>query len=89
MAEKFFNQLVTIEVPKDGKCMICMEAYGTIFPESGAAEKAVRLPCGHVLGSACITTWLSPNESNQNSCPCCRSELFAIPQNRDNIDNEK
>lgn len=88
MAKAFLAQLVKIEEPKDGKRMICMEAYGTIHSESAAAEKPVRLPRGHVFRSNCIALWLCPKKSKQNSCPCCRSELFALPKKRDNVDDE-
>ena len=68
--------------------MVCMEAYGTALSESTAAEEAVRLPCGHVFGSRCIKLWLCPKESNQNSCPCCRCELFALPQTEEKVDDQ-
>lgn len=87
MAKAFLAQLVTIEEPRDEQCMICIEAYGTTVSDGAVAEKAVRLPCGHVLGSECIALWLLPEKSNQNSCPCCRSELFALPRIGNNGDD--
>ena len=88
MAKVFLAQLVTTKEPKDGNCMICMEAYGTTVSESAAAaEKALRLPCGHIFGSACIELWLCAKKSCQNTCPCCRSELFAIPDKGEKFDD--
>ncbi|KAF6231687.1 hypothetical protein HO173_009989 [Letharia columbiana] len=88
MAGAFLTQLVTIELREDESCMICMEACGATLSENRAAEKAVCLLCGHVIGSRCITIWLSPENSNQNSCPYCRCELFVLTQKGKNVDDE-
>lgn len=49
-----------------GECIICMEGF-----ESRVGGKQV--PCGHVFHSTCIAKWLS----DHNSCPLCRSTVFA------------
>lgn len=53
-------------------CAICLDKYGTLSRETGTIEVAIRLPCNHLIGSACIATWLQEN----NSCPICRREFF-------------
>lgn len=32
-------------------------------------DRAVRLPCQHVVGKKCITRWISPAEGEQSRCP--------------------
>lgn len=59
------------------KCGICLEEFNTLSREKGTIEVAVRLPCNHIIGSACIATWLR----DTNTCPICRREFFqAQPQ---------
>ncbi len=80
MSEAFFTQILRTEstVQPDGEsCCICLQQYGTIFPESGFVEIEVRLPCNHAFGSACILRWLQ----NSNTCPICR-ETFIPPEHR-------
>lgn len=55
--------------------MVCKEKLGTAPLDSIPAEEAVRLPCGHICGFACLSSWLSPN-LYRNSCPYCRHELL-------------
>ena len=38
-------------------------------PESTETERAVRLPCQHVLGRRCLKIWFSANEGYHNTCP--------------------
>lgn len=56
------EDLKTIDV----ECSICKELY---IGAGGDAELAVKLPCGHIFGSKCITIWLNEKKSN---CPLCR-----------------
>ncbi len=64
------------ELPKDtDPCMICRISFFTPHPD----EHPVRLPCpaGHLVGSRCISQWLSPlTGENNSSCPHCRTEIF-------------
>ena len=84
MAQQFLEQLLRYEnVEPVGEaetltCMICKETYGTINASTGAVELQIRLPCGHMLGSICISTWLS----HQNSCPLCREPFFPPEQHQ-------
>ena len=57
-----------------GECTICLEAYNTLNTATGVIEAAVRLSCGHTVGSACIATWFR----DKNSCPLCREILFPM-----------
>lgn len=55
-----------------------MEEYGTVPSASGTIERAVRLPCKHVVGSECISIWLTQTDGGieNNTCPLCRNVLF-------------
>lgn len=65
---------------EDQRCTICMEEYGTTPSNNGIIERAVRLPCNHVVGSECISIWLTPTpgQQNHNTCHVCRYEFFPI-----------
>ncbi len=80
MSERFLTQLLRIEnrVESDSGvlCQICLSECGTLSSETGTIEIAIRLPCSHVLGSACICTWLR----SRNSCPLCRRTFFPLEQ---------
>ena len=76
--ESFVDALpvhVMLDVPaKEQDCAICMEKY--YGPHQ--RECPVRLPCNHVLGKACLLTWLKspPSNRNNNCCPVCRTVLL-------------
>lgn len=75
MSEAFLHELLqssNIEKIKGERCSICLEEFETLSRETGTIEVATRLPCKHLVGSACISTWLKDN----NSCPICRREFF-------------
>ena len=78
MAQEFLYQLLRMENhvqnihAEEERCFICLEEYGTLSRETGTIEVAIRLPCNHCTGSACIATWLK----DRNSCPICRHEFF-------------
>lgn len=85
MSEAFLKQILSTDntvQPDDGQpCYICLEACGTVSPESGIVEIKVRLPCNHTMGSARIAQWLHAN----NTCPICR-EVFFPPEHRPSIE---
>lgn len=75
MSEQFLYELLqscNIEKTKGERCSICLEEFDTLSRESGTIEVAISLPCSHIVGSACITTWLKDN----STCPICRREFF-------------
>lgn len=79
MAEAFLSQLLLVENSvqnDDSQCCICGHDYGSLRPDSGTIECQTRLPCNHSIGSGCISIWLSPTGSAENSCPFCRREFF-------------
>ena len=56
-----------------GICHICKEPFN--YSDAGFAgnsELPVKLPCNHIMGSACLATWFH----SSNSCPMCRATLF-------------
>ena len=82
MAEAFLSELLRMQnsVHSEGEsCAVCLEKYGTLSRETGTIEVAIRLPCNHLIGSGCITTWLKEN----NSCPICRREFFPAQRRPD------
>ena len=86
MAEAFLSHL-----PRVGRgilgnenqcCSICMEDYGTTESLTGIIERPVKLPCNHIMGSECISIWVSAPStggSGNNTCPICRHVLFQAP----------
>lgn len=52
-------------------CPICQEA----FDNTARPEIPVRLPCHHIFGALCISSWMSLEET----CPLCRTVLFDPP----------
>ncbi|KAK4695827.1 hypothetical protein P7C71_g1981, partial [Lecanoromycetidae sp. Uapishka_2] len=62
------------ELPEDCRCCgICQEDYLT----GSTPENSLRLPCQHVFGNSCLSTWLSPDEEKpKKTCPMCRAVLF-------------
>ena len=87
MAQQFRQQLLRsenvepVDESEDLTCIICHEPFGTINPSTGALEVQIRLPCGHLVGSICISTWLS----DQNNCPLCR-KIFFPPEQHQNLE---
>ena len=55
-------------------CPICFERY----EHRQHSEKAVNLPCNHVVGKDCLLKWLTSSalNLNNNTCPMCRTVLF-------------
>ena len=84
MAEAFLASLPKVGrgvlATEDQQCPVCMEEYGTMPSTTGIIERAVRLPCNHVLGSECISLWLTPSpfRHSNNTCPLCRHTLFEV-----------
>ena len=79
MAEEFLRNLPQVgeaDLPEGGECGICQEKYGKADPQTGTVETPVRLPCQHILGSDCISKWVSPNEYGNKTCPFCRYVFF-------------
>lgn len=56
------------------QCCLCREEYGTEPSTRGIIERPVKLPCDHIIGSECITLWLTTGGGN--SCPMCRRIFF-------------
>ena len=71
----FLNSLPILpltDLPEgDKNCHVCIEP----FQEAPDAEKAVRLPCRHILGKSCLEKWLKSSVLS-NTCPMCRAVLF-------------
>jgi hypothetical protein len=75
-SQKFIDGLPKVDVSSldedDRTCSICYDEYGVVRPEAEEpAEDPVKMPCGHVFGKLCITTWLEEH----CTCPACRHKL--------------
>ena len=94
MAEAFISRLPRVGrgilFKADQHCPICIEEYGTHPSTSGTIERAVRLPCNYVVGSECISIWLTPirGQRSNNTCSICWQVLFEIEQPRMRADQE-
>ncbi|KAH7323565.1 hypothetical protein BKA65DRAFT_481375 [Rhexocercosporidium sp. MPI-PUGE-AT-0058] len=53
----------------DRACTVCTDPLGVAQGDHDA-EEPCSLPCGHIIGRACITKWLMSN----TSCPLCRRD---------------
>ncbi|KAM0798104.1 hypothetical protein BDR22DRAFT_964879 [Usnea florida] len=75
-AETFLSAQPTVHssnIPEDARlCPICQEPF---FSGSLSSERAVELPCHHIMGADCLATWLKEH----NTCPMCRSTFFEKP----------
>ncbi|KAL9639278.1 MAG: hypothetical protein Q9164_001024 [Protoblastenia rupestris] len=66
------NQRDTTKAGDDeAACSICQSAYDT----GDEPEIPVTLPCGHEIGSVCISKWLHVPR-RKNGCPLCRKKFF-------------
>lgn len=62
------------ELPEHSRiCHICKDDFSSdkIRNPDEDNDIPVKLPCNHIMGSACLATWLNIN----NSCPLCRATL--------------
>ena len=78
-SQKFIDSLPKVEISsldeEDRTCSICYDEYGVARPEAEEpAEDPVKMPCGHVFGKLCITTWLEEH----CTCPACRHKLLKV-----------
>ena len=83
MAAEFIRQLPRVSKKdlNNDSCSICFREYETTPSSDEASEIAIRLPCGHVMGLECISTWLLAEAGGRNnSCPYCRRKLFSLPE---------
>lgn len=53
-------------------CPICLSEYGRVSPP----DTPIKLPCRHILGADCMSTWLM---SGKLTCPHCRRQVFTRP----------
>lgn len=72
--------------PEERACYICFQSFGFAISNRGEPELPVQLPCGHVFGVTCISTWTLLNDS----CPLCRRKVLDIndcPVSRPGLDS--
>jgi len=67
----------TISKLREGHEDVCNICFGPIAP--GEENKT---ECGHSFHCGCLLKWLKKN----NSCPCCRKELYEIKNEEKNLD---
>jgi hypothetical protein len=71
---------------EDRSCGICWEPYlGAETPEDscGPGEDPAQLPCKHILGKTCVSTWLK----KESTCCVCRRNFFNEDIEDNNDDN--
>lgn len=61
MAEAFLKKLFE-ESEVVTECPVCHDPYGTLNSK-GKTEREIRLPCGHLIGSACAHKWFMLNNT--------------------------
>ena len=78
--ENYISSLPSVsaeEIAADDTCHICIEKYGSSTATNGP-EQALKLPCGHIFGSKCLTTLLVTDNQDRfrnSSCPLCRGPI--------------
>ena len=62
--------IVSTQLNSETTCPICNHELDDLWRKwrANPAERAVRLPCGHVFGATCIENWLVVH----HTCPLCR-----------------
>lgn len=55
----------------DERCLLCLSPYDTVSD----AHFPIVMPCGHIVGAACLSESLEDSES----CPYCRATIFTRP----------
>ena len=72
---RFLASLLIVPITSlgDDSCGICWKTYRELAP----AEKAVKLPCGHVFSSGCLEKLLGPKPDGweRKLCPMCHGEI--------------
>lgn len=56
--------LPSVEVVKEGECVVCKDVMGV-------GREVCELPCRHLFHWGCILPWLR----KRDTCPCCRGRL--------------
>lgn len=76
----FIDSLVSLELDDlekgDNICAICLQLYR----EGEAQEIPLQLPCGHIFGKECLSTWLTDignDGAHVACCPMCRKECIS------------
>ena len=81
--ECLIQQIPVSDVPEADReigCPICMLPY----LEGEELEHPVRMPCGHIFGQTCITSWFNDiypplpatDGERRNTCPSCRVVMY-------------
>lgn len=63
------------ELPEHSQiCHICKDEFFSSNDQNPDEDNDVplKLPCNHIMGHACLATWLKHN----SSCPLCRATLY-------------
>ena len=69
----------------DRECGICKGIYNEDVGTGGEIERAVRLPCSHVLGVGCLAELILERNCGgmgDNRCPICRTHLYETTMTR-------
>jgi hypothetical protein len=70
------QQNTTVYASDDNECVICYE-------EIGKTNNCVT-PCGHAFCFRCLVAAMT----TKNTCPCCRSELFVLPNEEEEEEDD-
>ncbi|KAJ8109529.1 hypothetical protein OPT61_g7394 [Boeremia exigua] len=60
--------------PKERPCCICLQPFGSAGLDQSGSEAPIQLPCGHIFGEVCISSWTLAHDS----CPLCRQQVFGF-----------
>ena len=63
------------ELSSDDRCAICHQPYETPDEDGNTPEHAVRFPCGHDIGDACLRMWIE-EASSELRCMFCNKSVI-------------
>lgn len=87
MTDLIFHKLLKAkDLSSDDRCAICHRQYETPSDDGTTPELAVRFPCGHHIGKACLRMCLEEQGSSGLYCMFCNKIIIPARYLRDLVE---